>query len=75
MPMANKPWPKNPKLSPPLTGPHEMQRLILILLCATAVTTLTVNANAEEQLKALIIDGQNNHAAWPKTTAMMKKYL
>lgn len=52
-----------------------MQRLILILICATAVTTLTANANAEEKLKALIIDGQNNHAAWPKTTAMMKKYL
>ena len=73
--MANQPWPKNSKLPPPLTGPPEMQRLILTLLCATAVTTLTVNANAEEQLKALIIDGQNNHAAWPKTTAMMKKYL
>ncbi len=23
----------------------------------------------------LIIDGQNNHTAWPKTTVMMKKYL
>lgn len=30
---------------------------------------------AEEQLKALIIDGQNNHGAWPKTTMMMKNYL
>ncbi|MEZ6088959.1 MAG: ThuA domain-containing protein [Pirellulaceae bacterium] len=27
------------------------------------------------KLKALIVDGQNNHGAWPKTTAMMKKYL
>lgn len=26
-------------------------------------------------MKALIIDGQNNHGAWPKTTFMMKKYL
>jgi type 1 glutamine amidotransferase len=26
-------------------------------------------------MKALIIDGQNNHAMWPKTTFMMKKYL
>lgn len=25
--------------------------------------------------KALIIDGQNNHSMWPKTTVMMKKYL
>ncbi len=29
----------------------------------------------EEKLKALIVDGQNNHAAWPKTTMMMKSYL
>ena len=27
------------------------------------------------EIKALIIDGQNNHGAWPKTTAMMKQYL
>lgn len=26
-------------------------------------------------LKALIVDGQNNHANWPNTTKMMKKYL
>ncbi len=26
-------------------------------------------------MRALIIDGQNNHGAWPKTTFMMKKYL
>jgi type 1 glutamine amidotransferase len=30
---------------------------------------------AAEPMKALIIDGQNNHGAWPKTTFMMKKYL
>ncbi len=28
-----------------------------------------------QTLKALIIDGQNNHDVWPKTTAMMKDYL
>lgn len=26
-------------------------------------------------IKVLIIDGQNNHGDWPKTTAMMKDYL
>jgi type 1 glutamine amidotransferase len=26
-------------------------------------------------LKALIVDGQNNHGVWPKTTRMMKRYL
>lgn len=28
-----------------------------------------------EKLKALIVDGQNNHSVWPKTTQMMKQYL
>ncbi len=27
------------------------------------------------QLKALIVDGQNNHEVWPKSTIMMKQYL
>ncbi|MEC3908172.1 ThuA domain-containing protein [Tamlana sp. 2201CG12-4] len=28
-----------------------------------------------EKLKVLIIDGENNHGIWPKTTFMMKDYL
>ena len=28
-----------------------------------------------QPLKALIIDGENNHGIWPKTTMMMKDYL
>jgi type 1 glutamine amidotransferase len=34
-----------------------------------------VSTPVEAKVKVLIIDGQNNHGAWPKTTAMMKKYL
>jgi type 1 glutamine amidotransferase len=30
---------------------------------------------AKTSLKALIIDGQNNHVQWPKTSVMMKRYL
>jgi type 1 glutamine amidotransferase len=30
---------------------------------------------AAEPLKALIVDGQNNHKVWPTTTKMMKRYL
>jgi len=30
---------------------------------------------AEPGLKALIVDGQNNHGNWPTTSKMMKKYL
>jgi hypothetical protein len=32
-------------------------------------------SSAAEKLKALIVDGQNNHAVWPKSTVMMKQYL
>lgn len=33
------------------------------------------SAPAAEKLAALIIDGQNNHGVWPKTTKMMRRYL
>lgn len=41
------------------------------------LTTLFValSTPVEAKVKVLIIDGQNNHGAWPKTTAMMKSYL
>lgn len=32
-------------------------------------------AQAAPPHRALIVDGQNNHGVWPKTTKMMKKYL
>lgn len=35
----------------------------------------SLSATAAEKLKALIVDGQNNHAVWPKSTVMMKEYL
>jgi uncharacterized protein len=52
----------------------------LILLWGIALGILTtatplVAVAAEPPLKALIVDGQNNHSCWPKTTKMMRKYL
>lgn len=35
----------------------------------------TIEEMAPTKLKALILDGQNNHYVWPKTTMMMKDYL
>jgi len=32
-------------------------------------------STAEAKIKALIIDGQNNHIVWPRSTIMMKQYL
>lgn len=44
--------------------------VLMIIFCLI----LTVSS-ATAKLKALIIDGQNNHAVWPKSTIMMKQYL
>ena len=43
----------------------------MVCLALLGATSL----HAQERLRALIIDGQNNHAMWPKTTMMMKRYL
>ena len=39
------------------------------------LSLIICSSSAQAQLKALIIDGQNNHAVWPKSTIMMKHYL
>ena len=46
----------------------------LRLLSLALLIAVTASASAAD-LKALIIDGQNNHGVWPKTTMMMKSYL
>ncbi|BDS04992.1 hypothetical protein NT6N_00320 [Oceaniferula spumae] len=38
-------------------------------------TALCISSAASAKMKALIIDGQNNHDVWPKSTIMMKQYL
>lgn len=48
-----------------------MRRLVFI---ASLLLTVTI-ASAGEPMKALIVDGQNNHKVWPKTTKMMAGYL
>ncbi|MEY3395368.1 MAG: hypothetical protein RL346_1604 [Verrucomicrobiota bacterium] len=40
-----------------------------------AAVLMALPASAAEKMKALIVDGQNNHAVWPKSTVMMKQYL
>lgn len=46
----------------------------LRLLTLALLFAITASASAAD-LKALIIDGQNNHGVWPKSTFMMKSYL
>lgn len=50
-------------------------RLTCLLFIFAATTQVCPTSTAAEPIKTLIIDGQNNHGAWPKTTAMMKHYL
>ncbi|WP_254508815.1 ThuA domain-containing protein [Anatilimnocola floriformis] len=46
--------------------------LLSLFFCALLAIGLQA---AEPKLKALIIEGQNNHGNWPQTTKMMKSYL
>jgi uncharacterized protein len=46
-----------------------------ILAALLATLPAIALAQSDRKLKALIIDGQNNHKNWPQTTQMMRKYL
>jgi len=47
--------------------------LIILFCCSIPANLWSQGANSK--LKALIIDGENNHGVWPKTTMMMKDFL
>ncbi|MFY0626127.1 MAG: ThuA domain-containing protein [Reichenbachiella sp.] len=47
----------------------------LILALFGCQTSPSNTIQPSPKLKALIIDGENNHGIWPKTTMMMKDYL
>jgi len=63
--------------------PKVMKMLCLIVVVCVALLTTGSLARAVETtppapqtpIKALIVDGQNNHGNWPQTTKMMKQYL
>ncbi len=42
---------------------------------AAMICILIFSFSAEGKKKVLIVDGQNNHEVWPKSTIMMKQYL
>jgi type 1 glutamine amidotransferase len=49
----------------------KMRNVLFSLMCLFLLTS-SIEA---KKLKALIVDGQNNHEVWPKSTIMMKQYL
>lgn len=52
-----------------------MKSPLVFSVLISVVSLAAGPASAAEKLKALIVDGQNNHAVWPKSTMMMKQYL
>lgn len=61
-----------------------MKKVILfatLTLCVSCthlnnvINDSTNKINETKKLKVLIVDGQNNHSVWPKSTVMMKQYL
>lgn len=48
---------------------------LAFISCQSQPATQSSETATPEKLKALIIDGENNHGIWPKTTMMMKDYL
>jgi len=55
----------------PITSALIRPRLALFGLLLTLAPLLP----AAEKIQVLIVDGQNNHKVWPKSTVMMKQYL
>jgi type 1 glutamine amidotransferase len=50
----------------------------IFALCAfgaAAASLAPLQLFGAEKMKALIVDGQNNHGIWPKTSKMMQRYL
>jgi type 1 glutamine amidotransferase len=52
-----------------------LSALVLTVIMPTACKSDVKKDTSVVKLKALIIDGENNHGIWPKTTMMMKDYL
>ena len=51
-----------------------MKRIIFSIVCFCFFTNATCDKPISK-IKVLIVDGQNNHEVWPKSTIMMKQYL
>ena len=48
-----------------------MKKILFVLSLVFFIAT----ASEAKKIKVLIVDGQNNHAVWPKSTIMFKQYL
>ncbi len=49
--------------------------LVLVIGVSFFAHSQEISSKSNKKIKALIIDGQNNHDQWPKITFMLKKYM
>ena len=55
---------------------YKLNKFIIMKSCFIGIICIILlSFSAEAKLKVLIVDGQNNHEVWPKSTIMMKQYL
>tara|TARA_B100000809_G_scaffold35204_2_gene30981 strand:+ start:20823 stop:21818 length:996 start_codon:yes stop_codon:yes gene_type:complete len=48
---------------------------LVVFMCSFGVMYKKEVNPVKRKIKVLIVDGQNNHGVWPKSTIMMKQYL
>jgi hypothetical protein len=52
-----------------------LSRLLLLAAVAWMPACAAERAAEQPKVRVLIVDGQNNHTVWPKSTAMMRAYF
>ncbi|WP_282122995.1 ThuA domain-containing protein [Algibacter mikhailovii] len=50
-------------------------KAVIFLVAYVFLLNIKLEASNKSMIKVLIVDGQNNHVVWPKSTIMMKQYL
>lgn len=59
-----------------MINPNIMKNIFKASFCLLLLLAFDGNLSAQKnKIKALIVDGQNNHDVWPKSTIMMQQYL
>ena len=54
---------------------NKLKHMSFLLVCLVVFPSCASSKTKQKKIKVLIVDGQNNHEVWPKSTIMMKQYL
>ena len=52
-----------------------IKKIIFLVMFFCVFVVIADDEGCKRKIKVLIVDGQNNHNVWPKSTIMMKQYL